>query len=75
MSKSESEHRIERDFYQRPADEQADFLANTWCNQCMEADLGMRDPVEFEQEGRIFIQGACVKCGECVTTELIEEDE
>lgn len=64
--------RKQRDFSQRPADEQQDFLANTWCNECMEADLGMRDPDEFEEDGVIMIVGKCCRCGAEVTTELSE---
>ncbi|WP_210397839.1 hypothetical protein [Motiliproteus sediminis] len=66
--------RIERDFSQRPAEEQQDFLTQTWCNDCMEADLGMTAPQEFEQNGVVYIVGRCKRCGGEVTTELSEED-
>jgi len=67
--------RQERDFYQRDEEEQASFLEQTWCNNCMEVDLGMTDPVEYEQDGVIMIEGKCKKCGETVTTELADEDD
>ena len=40
----------------------------------MEADLGMKDPKEYEQDGVIFVEGACVKCGEPVCTEIADDD-
>lgn len=64
----------ERDFYQRDADEQQAFLDNTWCNTCMEMDLGMKNPREYEKDGVIYIDGECQKCGATVTTEIAEED-
>ncbi|MCT7358520.1 MAG: hypothetical protein COB09_08815 [Thalassobium sp.] len=65
--------RTERDFYARDKEDQDAFLSQTWCNNCMEADLGMVEPVEFEQEGVIFIEGKCAKCGESVTTEIADD--
>jgi formylmethanofuran dehydrogenase subunit E len=64
--------RITRDFFSRSADEQQDFLTQTWCNKCQEADLGMTDPVEYEEGEKVLIEGKCSRCGEVVTTELIE---
>lgn len=63
-----------RNFFERPESEQQEFLKHTWCNQCMEADLGMSDPVEYQLGNRIFIEGRCTKCGQPVVTELVEED-
>lgn len=63
-----------RNFFDRPAEEQQAFLTQTWCDQCMEADLGMTDPVEYENEGVVVIEGKCKKCGESVVTELTDED-
>jgi len=67
--------RIKRDFYARDEDEQREFLKMTWCNTCMKEDLGMVEPEEYEIEGRIFIDGKCVKCNSTVTTELAFDDE
>ncbi|TDO99698.1 hypothetical protein [Marinomonas balearica] len=66
---------IEHDFFRRPEDEQKDFLLQTWCNQCMEVDLGMKNPKEFESAEKIWIEGECVKCGAQVVTEIVYEDE
>ena len=65
---------IERDFYQRDPEEQKAFLDNTWCNTCMEMDLGMVEPHEFEKGGVIYIEGKCAKCGDAVTTELADDE-
>lgn len=69
-----SEERNERDFFQRPKDDQLALLTNTWCDKCMAVDLGMDNPVEYEQKGIIFIEGQCKKCGETITTEITDED-
>lgn len=66
---------IERDFYARSLEEQNDFLSQTWCNNCMEVDLGMVNPKEFETSERWWIEGDCVKCGQSTITEIVEEDD
>lgn len=66
--------RKDRDFSQRPAEDQQAFLTQTWCDHCMEADLGMTDPVEYEDDGLVIIEGKCKKCGGLVVTELTDED-
>ncbi|WP_417559887.1 hypothetical protein [Marinomonas sp.] len=66
---------IERDFFARPVEEQEDFLTKTWCNHCMEVDLGMVNPKEFEGKDRVWIEGDCVKCGNSTVTEIVEDDE
>jgi len=66
--------RIERDFFARDAEEQKAFLEQTWCDTCMEVNLGMRDPVEYEQNDIVFIEGKCNRCGTVILTELTDED-
>lgn len=66
--------RIERDFFARDAEEQKAFLEQTWCDTCMEANLGMGEPVEYELNETVFIEGKCNKCGEVIVTELTDED-
>jgi len=63
-----------RDFFARDKDEQKAFIDTTWCDTCMEADLGMHTPTEYELDGTIFIEGQCKKCGEPVYTELTDDD-
>ncbi|MFW1677106.1 hypothetical protein ACFVYJ_04910 [Pontibacter sp. JAM-7] len=65
--------RVERDFYARDAEEQQAFLQQTWCDHCQGVDLGMTDPVEYEQKHTIFIEGRCTGCGQPVITELTDE--
>ncbi|SBT18252.1 hypothetical protein MGA5115_02373 [Marinomonas gallaica] len=64
-----------KDFFARPAEEQQDFLQQTWCNQCMEMDLGMKNPQEYEVGERTWIEGDCVKCGAKIITEIVVEDD
>jgi len=65
---------VERDFSLRSAEEQKDFLSQTWCNTCMEVDLGMKNPKEFESPSRLWIEGQCVKCNDTTVTEIVEEE-
>lgn len=65
--------REERDFFARTEEDQQDFLTQTWCNACMEADLGMKEPQEYELDGVIYIEGKCNKCGEPVVTEIADD--
>lgn len=67
--------RQERDFYQRPLEDQRSFLQCTWCENCQEMDLGMTDPIEYEDEGVVIIEGKCKKCGEPIVTEVDETED
>jgi len=69
-----SETPISRDFLARDPEEQALFLSETWCDNCQQLNLGMRDPVEYELHGIVFIEGRCCRCGEAVLTELTDDD-
>ena len=60
-----------RNFDSRPATEQAGILKDTWCDQCNLADLGMTEPIEFEENGLVFVEGKCSKCGGIVCTQII----
>ncbi|MCO4785819.1 hypothetical protein [Marinomonas atlantica] len=64
-----------KDFFARPAEERQDFLQQTWCNQCMEMDLGMKNPQEYKAGERTWIEGDCVKCGTKIITEIVVEDD
>ena len=74
MSDMASDSILERDFSARSIEEQHDFLSQTWCNHCMEMDLGMINPKEFETKDRVWIEGECKKCGQSTVTEILEED-
>ncbi|MBM6550439.1 hypothetical protein [Marinomonas ostreistagni] len=75
MTNTNEETPVAKDFFARPVEEQNDFLSQTWCNQCQEMDLGMKNPKEFETSSRFWIEGECVKCGSPVVTEIQYEDE
>lgn len=66
--------RTERDFYAREKEDQEAFLTQTWCNECMAVDLGMKEPQEYEQNGVVYVEGKCVKCDNQVTTEIADDD-
>ena len=65
--------RIERDFFARDEEDQQAFLSQTWCNQCMEANLGMVEPVEYELDGVVYVEGKCSKCGDVMVTEIADD--
>ncbi|MCW8887385.1 MAG: hypothetical protein OQK12_19340 [Motiliproteus sp.] len=64
----------QQDFFSRPQEEQDAFLSQTWCNECMEADLGMTDPEEYILDGNRYVEGKCKRCGTSIVTELVDED-
>ncbi len=62
-----------RNFYDRSPSER-DFLMNdTWCDYCQKADLGLDNPLEYEIDGKLFVEGVCKKCSKKVKTEVIED--
>jgi len=50
------------------------MLQNTWCDTCAEADLGMDAPREYEEDGRVYVEGQCRKCRRGVRSEIVERD-
>ncbi|MCV2402304.1 hypothetical protein OFY17_05315 [Marinomonas sp. C2222] len=75
MSDFLEEEVIERDFFSRPLEVQEDLLQQTWCNNCAEVDLGMKNPKEYESKDRVWIEGECLKCGQSTVTEIDESEE
>ena len=61
-----------RDFFSRDFNEQQWMADNTWCDICGEADLGLDDPVEYEENNKILLEGKCRKCGAKVVSEISE---
>ncbi len=45
---------------------------DSWCDVCQEADLGMRDAHEFDEDGKSVIEGRCCKCGSLVRNHVTE---
>jgi hypothetical protein len=64
---------IERDYFKRSDSERSCFEEDTWCDACGQADLGLLEPHEYEEDGKVFIEGKCRKCGCPVVSEIIEE--
>jgi hypothetical protein len=64
--------RISRDFFARDQFEQESICENTWCDTCDEADIGLLNPIEYEEHGHIFVEGQCTRCRGKVATELTE---
>ena len=62
-----------RDFNQRTEQERQWMTANTWCDSCGKPDLGITEPNEYEEAGKIFIDGKCRVCGAHVVTEILED--
>ena len=67
-------NRIDRDFNARPDSEREFMVENCWCDTCEEADLGMDAPLEYEEDGTIFVEGTCRKCGGRVWSVITEKD-
>lgn len=65
--------RIRRNFFVRDANERDIICENSWCDNCGEADIGLINPVEYEEAGQIFVEGACVRCGDRILNTINEE--
>lgn len=63
-----------RNFYARSEEVQGWITRNTWCDFCEEADLGLQNPTEYEEDGVTHISGMCNKCGATVTSVISEID-
>jgi hypothetical protein len=65
--------RIPRNFQLRSPDEQFWFQDQTWCNYCNQADIGLKNPLEYEEDGKIYVEGNCRRCGKTVRSEITEK--
>lgn len=66
--------RTSRDFTARTEFEREWMQENTWCDRCNLADLGLSSPKEYEENGKIYIEGKCKKCGDSVRSEVTEPE-
>jgi hypothetical protein len=64
--------RVSRDFFARNWIDQESICENTWCESCAEADIGLLDPIEYEEDGRILVEGVCAKCRSRIVSEIKE---
>ena len=62
--------RVQKDFFARPPLDQESICENTWCNVCNAADIGLLNPVEYAENGHVFVEGTCAKCGGKIVTEI-----
>ena len=69
--------RVKLDFEARPLADQKWLQENTWCGVCDIADLGMRDPSEYAEDGAIYVEGICRRCGSTVRSgvEILQSDD
>lgn len=64
--------RKERSFAARDITEQEWMCENTWCELCQQADLGLVDPREYEEDGEIFLERRSRVCGSVVLSTIDE---
>ncbi len=57
-------------FNLRAENEKDWIIQNTWCEICNLADLGLLEPLEYEEDGLTFIEGKCKKCGNLVISQI-----
>lgn len=50
------------------------LIEESWCEACGEADLGLSDPVEYEENGARYIEGKCMSCRTTVRSVILEID-
>jgi RNase P subunit RPR2 len=62
------------EFSELDESEQAWYLKETWCDKCDKPDLGINEPVMYKENGKTFVSGKCVVCGEPQTSQVITKD-
>ena len=65
--------RVNRNFYRRDGAERDWMQESTWCNRCRLPDLGIDDPEEFEEDGRVYVEGRCRICRQTLTSEVVDQ--
>ena len=54
--------------------ERREFLDNTWCDQCDDANLAIFNNTELEIDGCRFTLGHCRLCNTKILSEVIEKN-
>ena len=67
--------RTERNFADNPEWLRQWMVDNNWCDRCNEADIGLHEPREYEEDEKRFLEGKCVRCGGLVVSEIVESSE
>jgi hypothetical protein len=62
--------RKERNFHERHIDEQDWITDNNYCDNCKKADTGLEFPIEYEFEGKVYVDGICKICGHPCSIEI-----
>ncbi len=65
--------RLQRDFFNRDESERSWMIESTWCDTCGLPDLGIENPMEFEEDGHVYIEGSCRICGRRLMTEVVDQ--
>jgi len=66
--------KIIRDFFKRSLTERVWMIENTWCDTCAAADIGMKEPLEYEENGLLYVEDKCLTCGKRVESQISEPD-
>ncbi len=66
--------KIIKDVFSRSPTERTWMLENTWCDTCAAADIGMTEPLEYQENGLLYVEGKCFKCGNRVESQISEPD-
>ena len=62
--------RSTRNFNARSREEQRALIQDTWCDVCSKPDLGLASPVEYEEDGVVYVSGLCAVCSSPVLNEV-----
>ena len=62
------------DFNCLPEFEKHWFLTETWCDLCNAADLGIKDPALYIENGTKFVSGKCIVCKTLCISSITEKE-
>lgn len=63
-----------RDFTLRTATEEQWLINNTGCPRCQKTNLGLPNPIEFEDNGWSFLERTCVLCDGIDCSEIAQDE-
>jgi hypothetical protein len=59
-------------FQERDEEERDELIAQVWCDTCGGPVRSLDEPVEYQGNGLVLLEGRCPECGEMVIMELAE---
>ena len=74
MPSTKAERRTHLEFAALDVLEQKWIIEETWCDKCEAADLGIRNPSRYAEDGREFVTGNCNVCGANCVSEIVRKD-